>query len=650
VPLGDVLVIGPNEATPAQEATAEQVGALLGRLGVAMICGGRQGVMQGAAKGAASTGGIAIGLLPDSDPNLANPFITVAIASNLGEARNAIIAQASHCLIAIGDSHGTLSEVALGLRLGKTVFGLAGAATLAEVRQMRDVVGHRAGDAQGMACRGSRAGPGNAEIRFPSLAGSKPQMDRGWFPETGNGDPSGEPDRRALPLEDAHEDENRVAPGSRCGGGLGGSPRSDTRTKLLEGNRTMPRQFSAAKLIRQAKMARGLFELDIANGGCLEFHAKLIFDAFGVYFVIDPLQGGALRIRLSQTAPAHNEQSLAKDAREFHRAAAHIKEASDGVQAFVGILTAVLSGDYRSILIDEPEAFLHPPLARKLGYQLATTVAKRSGSLMASTHSPDFLIGCLQGSSQVRVVRLEYANGKSKGQVVDSNALKKFFKAPLIRSANVISALFHDGVVVTESDNDRAFYSEIYYRLAEKQAGYPSLLFVNAQNKQTIRDIIEPLRAFGVPAAAIVDIDILKDGGSTWTGWLKAANLPAPMTGSLGVLRGDLYKRFLDAKVDMKADGGVNALKGGDRDAVSELFDTLDQFGVFATRNGEIESWLRHLNVPGKKADWTVAMLEKLGDDSNKPDYVQPTTDDVWAFIERVVAWIRNSDRKGMVA
>ena len=132
-------VIGPNEATPEQEAIAEQVGTLIGSLGLAVICGGRQGVMRGAAKGASSSGGIAIGLLPNADPDLANPFVTVAIASNLGEARNAIIAQASHCLIAIGDSHGTLSEVALGLRLGKTVFGLAGAATLPEVRQMRDV-------------------------------------------------------------------------------------------------------------------------------------------------------------------------------------------------------------------------------------------------------------------------------------------------------------------------------------------------------------------------------------------------------------------------------------------------------------------------------------------------------------------------------
>ncbi|WP_029079821.1 ATP-dependent endonuclease [Bradyrhizobium sp. th.b2] len=376
----------------------------------------------------------------------------------------------------------------------------------------------------------------------------------------------------------------------------------------------------------------------------------IIFDAFGVYFVVDPLQGGILRIRLSNAAPGREEQSLGKDARDFHRSATYIKDASDGVQAFVGILTAVMSGDFRSILIDEPEAFLHPPLARKLGYQLATTAAKRSGSLMASTHSPDFLIGCLQGSAQVRVVRLEYSNGKSKGQAVDADALRKFFKAPLIRSANVISGLFHDGVVVTESDNDRAFYSEIYYRLAERETGYPSLLFVNAQNKQTIRDIIEPLRAFGVPAAAIVDIDILKDGGSTWTGWLKAANFPSAMTGSLGVLRGDLHRRFIDANVDMKADGGVEGLKGSDRDAVNELFDTLDQFGVFVTRNGEIESWLRHLNVPGKKADWSVAMLERLGDDSTKPEYVHPTAGDVWDFMRQIVAWVRNSDRKGMAS
>jgi hypothetical protein len=120
------------------------------------------------------------------------------------------------------------------------------------------------------------------------------------------------------------------------------------------------------------------------------------------------------------------------------------------------------------------------------------------------------------------------------------------------------------------------------------------------------------------------------------------------MSGSLGVLRGDLYKRFVDLKIGMKGDGGVEALAGSDRDAVNELFNTLDQFGVFVTRNGEIESWLRHLNVPGKKADWTVAMLERLGDDHIKPEYVHPADDDVWEFMRRIITWIRNSERKGM--
>jgi hypothetical protein len=186
---------------------------------------------------------------------------------------------------------------------------------------------------------------------------------------------------------------------------------------------------------------------------------EIVFDAFGVYFTIEQLSQN-LRIRLSATEPDENEQSWNDAARQFHGKAAHIKEASDGVQAFVGILCAVLSGDYRAIFIDEPEAFLHPPLARKLGQQLTSNL-KANGTLMASTHSPDFLMGCLQASPHVRVVRLEYSNGRSKGKIVDSAVLTKLFKAPLLRSANVISALFHDGVVVTESDNDRAFYAEI---------------------------------------------------------------------------------------------------------------------------------------------------------------------------------------------
>jgi hypothetical protein len=93
-----------------------------------VICGGRQGVMQAVCEGVARVGGLAVGLLPDADATNANPFVGVAIATGIGEARNALIARASFCLIAIGDSFGTLSEVALGRQFGKLVVGLEGAA------------------------------------------------------------------------------------------------------------------------------------------------------------------------------------------------------------------------------------------------------------------------------------------------------------------------------------------------------------------------------------------------------------------------------------------------------------------------------------------------------------------------------------------
>lgn len=125
VPIG---VIGPREASAAQLAAALRVGELLADCGFAVLCGGRHGVMQAVCEGVARVGGTSIGVLPDADVEHANPFVTIALATGIGEARNALVARASFCLVAIGDSYGTLSEVALGRQFGKLVVGLEGAA------------------------------------------------------------------------------------------------------------------------------------------------------------------------------------------------------------------------------------------------------------------------------------------------------------------------------------------------------------------------------------------------------------------------------------------------------------------------------------------------------------------------------------------
>ncbi len=129
-------VIGPSDATEAQLAAAEAMGRGLGAIGLTIVCGGRGGVMEAVCRGAAASGGLTIGLLPGADAATANSYVTVPLATGIGEARNALIARAAFCLVAIGDNYGTLSEVALGLQFGRRVIGLAGAAQIAGVRHV----------------------------------------------------------------------------------------------------------------------------------------------------------------------------------------------------------------------------------------------------------------------------------------------------------------------------------------------------------------------------------------------------------------------------------------------------------------------------------------------------------------------------------
>jgi hypothetical protein len=117
-------VIGAGAATDEETAYAREVGRLIAQRGAALVCGGLAGVMEAASEGAASEGGVVIGILPDADAGTANRFVTVAIPTGMGHARNVIIVHTAHVLIAIGGSFGTISEMAIALKTGKRVVAL----------------------------------------------------------------------------------------------------------------------------------------------------------------------------------------------------------------------------------------------------------------------------------------------------------------------------------------------------------------------------------------------------------------------------------------------------------------------------------------------------------------------------------------------
>jgi uncharacterized protein (TIGR00725 family) len=117
-------VIGASRCSPEIAELAEEVGREIGKRGAVLICGGLGGVMEFASKGVKEAGGLTIGILPGRSREEANAYIDVPIVTGMGHARNVIIAHSSDSMIAISGEHGTLSEIAIGLKLRKTIIGL----------------------------------------------------------------------------------------------------------------------------------------------------------------------------------------------------------------------------------------------------------------------------------------------------------------------------------------------------------------------------------------------------------------------------------------------------------------------------------------------------------------------------------------------
>jgi uncharacterized protein (TIGR00725 family) len=120
-----IAVIGGGDSDAAAMDAAEIVGVELAKAGAVLICGGLGGVMAAACRGAKSAGGTTVGVLPETDPGTANRWVDVVIPTGLGEARNAIVVRSAGAVVAIDGEYGTLSEIALALRSGVPVIGLA---------------------------------------------------------------------------------------------------------------------------------------------------------------------------------------------------------------------------------------------------------------------------------------------------------------------------------------------------------------------------------------------------------------------------------------------------------------------------------------------------------------------------------------------
>lgn len=128
-----IAVCGGGRPDADDERIAEAVGRHIADADAVLVCGGRTGVMEAAARGAAEAGGLTVGLLPGDEAAQANAYIRLPLPTGMGEARNVLIVRAADAVIAIGGEWGTLSEVALAMKIGRPVVLLGPSALTREL-------------------------------------------------------------------------------------------------------------------------------------------------------------------------------------------------------------------------------------------------------------------------------------------------------------------------------------------------------------------------------------------------------------------------------------------------------------------------------------------------------------------------------------
>lgn len=170
------------------------------------------------------------------------------------------------------------------------------------------------------------------------------------------------------------------------------------------------------------------------------------------------------------------------------------------------MISAIVSAKKPVFLLDEPEAFLHPPQAMQLG-EIISGLVEPSQQIFIATHSADFLRGLLSSTRDAVIIHLDRVENNTEANVLDSDTLNQIITDPLLSSSRVLEGMFYKGIVATEADADAVFYQ----RLFQKIGSADEVHFVNAHNKQTLKKIIETYKKLGIKFAMIADADVIRD-------------------------------------------------------------------------------------------------------------------------------------------
>jgi energy-coupling factor transporter ATP-binding protein EcfA2 len=321
----------------------------------------------------------------------------------------------------------------------------------------------------------------------------------------------------------------------------------------------------------------------------------------------------------------------------------------DGMRSFVGVMLHLLVGRQQILLIDEPDAFLHPPQARQLG----RTIAKHtppSRQLFIATHSGDFIRGLLDANdSRVRIIRLDRVGAVNRVAELKNEQLREIWDDPLLRYSNILDGIFHKKVIVCEGDADCRFYAAIHdVNINLGMSDYrEEVMFTHCGGKDRISTVVRALRNVNVPVVAVLDFDVLRQEeplrtifrelGGDWSeiaddwqevrrsvdekrGELTTSHVRSELESILKEVSTDTFPKKADEQIrsvlkkaspwSIAKESGDRVIPHGDaRKSYEHLLEKCVSTGLFIVQEGELEGFVPAAG--GHGPSWVSRVLDE---------------------------------------
>lgn len=328
-----------------------------------------------------------------------------------------------------------------------------------------------------------------------------------------------------------------------------------------------------------------------------------------------------------------------------------VQDQGDGIRSLAGLMLNLMMPNYTVFLLDEPEAFLHPPQARVLGENLAGSIGNRQTFI--STHSIELIKGLLStAGNRVKIIRLTREGNVNPVHYMSSDVLNPIWKDPLLRHSNILDGLFYHYTVLCESDSDCQLYAAMYGHIKEQQNTYSDALFTLCNGKGRMKALSKTFKSIGIDFRIIPDLDffndevtvreIYKNCGGNWEtikndyrilfdamnqpdgtmlpddfvkvvremiderGWLEMTKHHASRLGR------DI-PQILENQWDKLKHNGISYIKDQEvRVALMRLISAMNKVGVFPVVDGELECFFPEVGSHGP--GYAVAVLDKYPD------------------------------------